>query len=1189
MRFDSIPADIVSIRVKPATPGFTMSNETILPVLSISASFMESDVFDLRLKGKNKDQDTVVSVCTVNAYEAKRLGDELLKGASHLAQICNPAADGSFDLMLATFPGNVLEMGDIELGVDETVELALNEAEHRSEKKQLSGEKLYKHLTEAFSYRQGEDCFFFMFAGPAVDREWDSASGNTDYVTNDIDEEYEEEDEDNEAFEKPVARTDVNENNSSGKNSFCVVGEDCRFIATKKTLTEDTEIFAISKFTSARNYRDRCLRLARGKLMFLDYTHTGKIGLLARAQLERLTQDSSSYLKKWDAYGNEEGELLLRHARHFGIISFKDKEQNKDGTTTVTIEASGNAIEDLKNNKIEALCITDETPSYIDNPSMTFPEFVGGILASSEEENKDKKSRFGEAEEKKKDAAMNKEENDSYEILSYSYETSTLVLKVDDLPYSSGLMVMALGGEIAQIKRRMTYRRLILEGRSANPQLGVLIEENGQISQLLSPHKVKPLSAFVREKVFKNDPTKKQVDAIQIALNTPDIALIQGPPGTGKTTVIAAILERLNEEADKHKKGKGRILLSGFQHDAVENMIERLSINGLPVPKFGQRSGKEKNLDYTEFQKRMEQWCADIAKRIREKNPGFPPLEKETVLNNMCIQYIMSPSAEYALKLVNGILEIGVPILGQELFDKASRIEKKLNSNLLANDSDHSLLDAIRGLRTKKESFCDDGAEQAEAVLEKCGPYLSDAEKAVVQEAAEWLPGDELVFLFELEKVKRSLLIRFTAPPVFRVEKHNQEIIELLEETVKMIRSNGMTSKDRKAAALLDFLMDLENNPYGMIDAIADYSFAFSATCQQCANKLMQAQKGVYGDNSEEKMEYDYVIIDEAARVSPRDLLIPMAQGKRIILVGDHRQLPHIIDEEVAKEMEAGEANQSETEWLKKSMFEYLFSERLKNLEEMDPEHPRRVTLNMQYRMHEVLGDFISRNFYERFDPDEKFGSGLPPEFFAHDLPDTENKPAAWLEVPRSMGVHERSGTSWIRRCEAKAIANRLERWMESEPGKKLSYGVISFYKAQAELIQKQLSRQFDTRKLRIGTVDSFQGMEFDVVFLSMVRTLPPDFSPAAAIERSGKRFMERYPDSQPLTEQEQRQLAAQSAYGHLCLYNRLNVSMSRQKKMLVVVGDSNALHNELAEEFIPGLVDFYKLCKENGVILSCK
>jgi hypothetical protein len=44
---------------------------------------------------------------------------------------------------------------------------------------------------------------------------------------------------------------------------------------------------------------------------------------------------------------------------------------------------------------------------------------------------------------------------------------------------------------------------------------------------------------------------------------------------------------------------------------------------------------------------------------------------------------------------------------------------------------------------------------------------------------------------------------------------------------------------------------------------------------------------------------------------------------------------------------------------------------------------------------------------------------------------------------------------------------------------------------------------------------------------------------------------------------------------------------MSRQKKLLVVVGDADLLQGPLAAEFVPGLVDFHKLCREQGVVLQ--
>lgn len=1180
MKFDDIPSDIFCVRVKSVNPSESFSQE--MPVLGISASSSINNAFEIRVEKK------LFTVIPVTESDSKRLGNELLKGASHLGVLKNPAHDGSIELHMATFPGRLLEMGMFEVGVDEEIERSINKHhDHQGfRKKTLNNEEVCEYLRRHCLIKQGEDSYFLMFAGPAIDKVLNGTDGSDDNT------------EENDESERVSSQERLSENNNSNdqeesdneldskktdipshNNSFCIFGDEFHFVVTEKKLASGGAIFVITKLTYNNHLRDRALRLCKGKISFCDFSATGKVGILAKTQLQELMKDENNYLKKWDEYGNEEGDLLLKNARRFGVVSYYNKIQNKNGTTTVSIyDASDSALEDLKNNKIESVEIVEETPDYIKNSSMTFAEFAGIIL-----EKEDEKEKVSKANRSNTQPAST-----SFEIDEYSYEERTITLKVDDIPYASGMFVMTLAGEIAQIKRRMTARRLILEGRSANPQLGLLIAENGIIERLRSPHKLPPLTAFVRNKVFKNPPTVKQEEAVRVALNTPDIALIQGPPGTGKTTVIQAILERLNEESDKKTKNKGMVLLTGFQHDAVENMIERLSINSLPVPKFGKRSGSQDD-EFTTFQKQMEDWCADKARKIRAANHNLPILEKEAKIAKLGIQYLLAPSAELALNIVGNILNLGIEVLGKDVFEQAKILFKQLEQNDNVKNAENSLINIIRGLRCKPESFVDDGADRAAEVLELINEQLLEQEKAILKVAADWYDGDPLTFLPDLEKVKKDLLVRFTMPPVFTVEKNNAEVVDLVKKAVEGIRRNGLTAKDQKAVALLDFLADLETNPYGMIDAVADYSFAFSATCQQCVNKIMQEQKGVNENSSGEKMEYEYVIVDEAARVSPRDLLIPMAQGKKIILVGDHRQLPHIIDEEVAKEMEAGESGLNETDWLKKSMFQYLFSERLKALEEQDPEHPRRVTLDKQYRMHPVLGDFISRNFYERFDPNEKFGSGLPAEKFDHFLPGVEHKPAVWLDVPAEKGSHSRQGTSWIRIAEAKAIASQLKEWMESEHGKDLSYGVISFYKAQADLIRNQFNKQFDTSKLKIGTVDSFQGMEFDVVFLSMVRTLPKNFSIERTVGRCTKIFYEKNPNAQELTRDEKYKLAANSTFGHLCLYNRLNVSMSRQKKLLVVVGDHELLNNDLAKEFIPGLVDFYELCKKEGVVLTCK
>lgn len=1118
MNFQDIPACILSIRVKPTTKTPSLQEQ---PVFSVEARLSRTDEFEIRLR------DSVVFVRPVVTADIRLLNAELASGRSLLAQLASPAADGSIELQVAFFTGDSLEMGDVEIGVDEYVENGL--AKMRLGEK---GKRPYEVLGQICCFQQGENAYFFLTAGPAIDEE----------LKLDADE----------------APREVRAEPTS-KNSFSITGNGIRFVVTEKAMPGGNSIFIASRLKEQRNDPDRALRLAKGRLRFVDWTQAGQVQILAKAQMTALTQDDGSYLKKWDEFGDLEGELLLKQAREVGSLQFEGMSQRRDGTITVLISlASDSSWIALEKGAVPEVELVDELPDYLKIENFSFKDFAGGIEQSDELKRREERSYFN--------------------VVGFDKETRVLTLKTETLPRDSGTLILSLAGETTQIKRRMAARQAILEGRAANPQLGLLIEEQGQIARTREPQKTPPLTAFVRKKVFRNDPTVMQEKAIEVALNTPDIALIQGPPGTGKTTVIAAILERLNEIADKRgTRIKGQILLTGFQHDAVENMIERLSLNGIPVPKFGKRSGAADD-DYSAFERNLEDWCSKLAAELRERNPRIAEVEQEREIKNLFLQYVQAPSRPLAGSLARKIASLGVAVLGEGGMRRAENLAKNLTREEKLNEDSSQWLNAARRLRVQSESFSDDGPERSVDALEDLRDVLEGNERELLDTASLWRSEDgPPSFLADLAVLKMKLLVRFSSPPVFRVEKQNDEVIALAEFAIQRIMTAGHSAKNKKSAALAEFLAELEGNPYGMMDALSDYSFAFAATCQQSVNRRMQAQKGMTGSDVNKSMEYEYVIVDEAARVSPRDLMVAMAQGKRIILVGDHRQLPHIIDEEVARQMEEGEGGQDENDWLKKSMFQYLFSTRLKTLEEYDG-ITRRVTLDKQYRMHPLLGSFISRNFYERFDPTEQFGSGRPVSDFTHALSSTNGKPAVWLDVPAQIGRHQKDGTSWTRPAEATVIVRKLNEWMSSDAGKGLSFGVISFYKAQADLIRKQLRNiADDDKKLRVGTVDSFQGMEFDVVFLSMVRTMPSRES----IEACKRRVISK---GESWTDTKE----AQFCFGHLCLYNRLNVSMSRQKKLLVVVGDAGALQNQLAEDFVPGLVDFLQLCRREGVALSC-
>jgi superfamily I DNA and/or RNA helicase len=162
-----------------------------------------------------------------------------------------------------------------------------------------------------------------------------------------------------------------------------------------------------------------------------------------------------------------------------------------------------------------------------------------------------------------------------------------------------------------------------------------------------------------------------------------------------------------------------------------------------------------------------------------------------------------------------------------------------------------------------------------------------------------------------------------------------------------------------------------------------------------------------------------------------------------------------------------------------------------------------------------------------------------PAQDFDHTIPGYKGKCAAWLDVPLQDGKEDRRGPSRIRLAEARAIAKEVKRIADS-CGPTLSIGVISFYRAQCDLILEafvdqglaeeedgeiRIARSYrqtesGDERLRVGTVDAFQGKEFDVVFLSIVRA-----NDAVVSDQK---------------EGDERERLLNGKYGHLRLANRL-------------------------------------------------
>ena len=914
------------------------------------------------------------------------------------------------------------------------------------------------------------------------------------------------------------------------------------------------------------------MRMAEGTLEFFDHN-----SILSKKVKETL-ESTKGYLDLWNQYAEQEGNLLLEEVRKVGLITVNRGAATFD-SEGIHLPYSGltKEAEELIANDTY-LFFSDEIPVYLADREMTWSDY----RTLSKEAR-----QIGYSINKGVQVRVNKRKNGGF------------IIEAEDcqLPKQKYISLSILGDE-RQIARREDARKRIADGKAANPALGLILE--GQLTEELGAYstrkKIMPLSSFVKKKIFKHDPTETQKKAIDIALNSPDIAIIQGPPGTGKTTVITAIVERLNELCDKREKVNGQVLITSFQHDAVRNIIERLRINSLPTIKFGKQNRAEEE-DLTR-ERVIEEWCEEYIARLNEKNPELIETEKRNRLSRLHNLYLIYPSDKNTLEFLQCAKEINNDV---ELDKKISRMIESISVS--GGDKTSELLMLIRRLRTTKEGFMDDGADNADYLLqnlEDMGINQSIPENRkvfdILDEAAMCYgkePGEEL-----LEKfcdVKTYLLDKCVPKPSYKKEVPNEEVSNIYKQINQSVKKH----QDEKAAILADLLKELRTNRSEVERSLEHYLFVYSATTQQSEGVEIKEAKGI-NKYSDVHPEYETVIVDEAARVSPTDLMIPLAQAKkRIILVGDHRQLPHIYDEEVFESMkENGETVDMNN--IKKSMFEYLL-EKARELEKID-NVPRTIVLDAQYRMHPMLGEFVNEVFYQP--NDEQFASPMPASNYQQSI-SKKTLPLEWYDFPDNYGKEHKEGTSRVRDCEADFIVEKIEYYLKLEEGKNLSYGVITFYSEQVKSIKRKLKNKLgdDAKRVRVGSVDAFQGMEFDVIFLSVVRS--NDKKPIVRIDKNSKPepinydYLEKYKgiDKKQIDKKTEeykewelyRDKVGMQNYGFLISENRLCVSLSRQKKLLIVVGNTEMFckgeWGRIAEVCVPGMKRLYELCKGENVI----
>ena len=306
------------------------------------------------------------------------------------------------------------------------------------------------------------------------------------------------------------------------------------------------------------------------------------------------------------------------------------------------------------------------------------------------------------------------------------------------------------------------------------------------------------------------------------------------------------------------------------------------------------------------------------------------------------------------------------------------------------------------------------------------------------------------------------------------------------------------------------------------------------------------------------EMYFDTIIVDEAGRATLSELLVPCIKAKKLILVGDHKQLAPVIDDDVLKKID--DKNEAKT-----SFFQRLF-ERVESVEqdELDKgiENPGRKnlihTLEYNYRAERKICDLYSNAFYEgKLKTTDEVNAKKK-----HSL--SFNSSVVWYDTGRLQNKEDQQkGTGKINNCNARIIEKVLHQLKNEMSSNSINYniGIITPYKAQMELLRSKLAikKNFEDYKIDIGTVDSFQGSDRDIIIYDCVR--------------SGK-------------------LKQKAKIDFIAEEKRLNVSLSRAKLLLIIVGDMDFLYQaQVSDKNNPfkSIIEYIALNKSSYTIIEEK
>lgn len=262
--------------------------------------------------------------------------------------------------------------------------------------------------------------------------------------------------------------------------------------------------------------------------------------------------------------------------------------------------------------------------------------------------------------------------------------------------------------------------------------------------------------------------------------------------------------------------------------------------------------------------------------------------------------------------------------------------------------------------------------------------------------------------------------------------------------------------------------------------------------------------------------KFGTVVIDEAAQALEPACWIPLLKAGKVVMAGDPFQLPPTV-----KSLEARK------EGLEKTLIEKCLA------------FPHVSLLDVQYRMNREIMAFSNQWFYQGILKAHQTVA-------SHRITASENKPVSFIDTA-GCGFEEELEPEYKSRYnsgEFNILREHLYQLAETlDPVESPSFGIISPYREQTLFIRKMLMEDERLQNLNIvtDTIDGFQGQEREIIYISLVRS------------------------------------NSNGAIGFLKDYRRMNVALTRARKLLVVIGDSGTIGTD------PFYRQFLEHCESEG------